>query len=73
MLDPQDETYDRRLAKHLVSLYHQTPEQEEEELMVSVRGEGVGREHDPTQECPLIPLIFNVMVFTMLLPMTLED
>ncbi|XP_028409961.1 DNA replication licensing factor mcm4-A-like [Dendronephthya gigantea] len=33
MLDPQDEAYDRRLAKHLVSLYHQTPEQEEEELV----------------------------------------
>lgn len=35
MLDPQDEAYDRRLAKHLVSLYHQTPEEEEEELVVS--------------------------------------
>ena len=39
MLDPQDEAYDRRLAKHLVSLYHQTPEEEEEELVVSTRGE----------------------------------
>ena len=43
MLDPQDEAYDRRLAKHLVSLYHQTREEEEEELVVS-RGRGGGRE-----------------------------
>lgn len=33
MLDPQDEAYDRRLAKHLVSLYHQTMEEEEEESL----------------------------------------
>ena len=39
MLDPQDEAYDRRLAKHLVSLYHQTREEEEEELVVSTREE----------------------------------
>ena len=35
MLDPQDEFYDRRLATHLVSLYHQTQEEEEEEFLVS--------------------------------------
>ena len=35
MLDPQDELYDRRLATHLVSLYHQTQEEEEEEYLVS--------------------------------------
>lgn len=35
MLDPQDEFYDRRLATHLVSLYHQTQEEEEEEYLVS--------------------------------------
>ncbi len=29
MLDPQDEQFDRRLATHLVSLYHQSREQEE--------------------------------------------
>ncbi len=29
MLDPQDEQFDRRLATHLVSLYHQSPEEEE--------------------------------------------
>lgn len=34
MLDPQDEFYDRRLATHLVSLYHQTQEEEEEEYLV---------------------------------------
>ncbi|XP_071957644.1 DNA replication licensing factor mcm4-A-like [Antedon mediterranea] len=31
MLDPQDELYDRRLANHLVSLYHQGKEETEEE------------------------------------------
>lgn len=30
MLDPQDEYFDRRLATHLVSLYHQSREEEEE-------------------------------------------
>lgn len=44
MLDPQDEAYDRRLAKHLVSLYHLTPEEEEEELVVS-RSTGQGGLH----------------------------
>ena len=29
MLDPQDEQFDRRLATHLVSLYHQSREEEE--------------------------------------------
>lgn len=37
MLDPQDELYDRRLATHLVSLYHQTQEEEEEEYLVSLQ------------------------------------
>lgn len=31
MLDPQDTNFDRRLARHLVSLYHKTPEQQEEQ------------------------------------------
>lgn len=33
ILDQQDETYDRRLARHLVSLYYRSPEEEQEELM----------------------------------------
>uniref|UniRef100_H2ZKX4 DNA replication licensing factor MCM4 n=1 Tax=Ciona savignyi TaxID=51511 RepID=H2ZKX4_CIOSA len=33
MLDPQDEAYDRRLANHLVSLYHRTQEEEEVDVM----------------------------------------
>ncbi|XP_071480497.1 DNA replication licensing factor mcm4-A-like [Diadema antillarum] len=33
MLDPQDEIFDRRLANHLVSLYHQGREETEEEHM----------------------------------------
>ncbi|XP_053206948.1 DNA replication licensing factor mcm4-like [Panonychus citri] len=31
LLDPQDESYDRRLARHLVSLYYRSPEEEEQE------------------------------------------
>ncbi len=38
MLDPQDEQFDRRLATHLVSLYHQTEEYEETLHMVSSWG-----------------------------------
>jgi hypothetical protein len=34
MLDPQNELYDRRLARHLVSLYFQSHDEEEGELMV---------------------------------------
>ena len=34
MLDPQDELFDRRLATHLVSLYHQTEADEETLHMV---------------------------------------
>ncbi|CAG0884263.1 unnamed protein product [Darwinula stevensoni] len=33
MLDPQDELYDRRLARHLVSLYDKSQEQEQEEIL----------------------------------------
>jgi DNA replication licensing factor MCM4 len=33
MLDPQDEQFDRRLATHLVSLYHQSKEDEENVYM----------------------------------------
>ncbi|XP_068014896.1 DNA replication licensing factor MCM4 [Melanerpes formicivorus] len=33
MLDPRDEAYDRRLARHLVSLYYHSEEQMEEEFM----------------------------------------
>lgn len=35
MLDPQDETYDRRLANHLVSLYYKTPQDAVVEDLVS--------------------------------------
>ena len=35
MLDPQDELYDRRLASHLVSLYHLTEREAEEEFVVN--------------------------------------
>lgn len=34
MLDPQDEQFDRRLATHLVSLYHQSREEEEGAYLV---------------------------------------
>jgi len=34
MLDPQDEQFDRRLARHLVSLYHHSQQDEEEEELV---------------------------------------
>ena len=47
MLDPQDEAYDRRLGKHLVSLYHQTREEEQEEELVSVTRGGGGRWRQP--------------------------
>ncbi|PKU34435.1 dna replication licensing factor mcm4 [Limosa lapponica baueri] len=33
MLDPRDEAYDRRLARHLVSLYYKSEEKMEEEYM----------------------------------------
>lgn len=33
LLDPQDETYDRRLARHLVSLYYRTQEEDDENLL----------------------------------------
>ncbi|NXH87264.1 MCM4 factor, partial [Edolisoma coerulescens] len=33
MLDPRDEAYDRRLARHLVSLYYQSEEKMEEEYV----------------------------------------
>lgn len=36
VLDPQDEQFDRRLATHLVSLYHQTKDQEETLYMVGL-------------------------------------
>jgi DNA replication licensing factor MCM4 len=35
MLDPQDELYDKRLARHLVSLYYCTGEEAESDFMVS--------------------------------------
>ena len=34
MLDPQDELFDRRLAKHLISLYYRSEAEEEQEMMV---------------------------------------
>lgn len=36
ILDPQDELYDRRLAKHLVGMYQATQEDDEQEFMVSL-------------------------------------
>ena len=33
ILDPQDKLYDRRLARHLVSLYYRTEDETEEELL----------------------------------------
>lgn len=38
ILDPQDELFDRRLAKHLVSLYYATEQDEEDTLFVSAFG-----------------------------------
>lgn len=35
MLDPQDETYDRRLANHLVSLYYKSETEAAKEDLVS--------------------------------------
>ena len=35
MLDPQDELYDERLARHLVSLYYNTNEERDTEFLVS--------------------------------------
>ncbi|XP_070574384.1 DNA replication licensing factor mcm4-A-like [Ptychodera flava] len=43
ILDPQDELYDRRLANHLVSLYHRSQEESEEEYMdMSVMKDYIG-------------------------------
>lgn len=36
MLDPQDELYDKRLARHLVSLYYSKEEERESEFMVQL-------------------------------------
>lgn len=36
MLDPQDEHFDQRLARHLVSLYFMTETEAEEEHVVNV-------------------------------------
>lgn len=33
MLDPQDEAYDKKLAKHLVSLYYKSDLEEEDDLV----------------------------------------
>lgn len=34
MLDPQNEQFDRRLARHLVSLYYKSQEEENDEVLV---------------------------------------
>lgn len=34
MLDPQNEQFDRRLARHLVSLYYKSQDEENDEVMV---------------------------------------
>ena len=36
ILDPQDEHFDRRLATHLVSLYHMSEQEAEEENVVRI-------------------------------------
>lgn len=36
VLDPQDEAFDRRLARHLVSLYYKTTQRDEEVLDLSI-------------------------------------
>lgn len=36
ILDPQNELYDKRLARHLVSLYFNNNSEEEEQYMVSI-------------------------------------
>ena len=36
ILDPQDEHFDRRLGTHLVSLYHMSEAEAEEESVVSI-------------------------------------
>lgn len=33
LVDPQDEYYDRRLATHLVSLYHKSKQEEDSEFL----------------------------------------
>ncbi|GIY26646.1 DNA replication licensing factor mcm4-A [Caerostris extrusa] len=33
ILDPQDEVFDRRLARHLVSLYYKSPDEEQQEFL----------------------------------------
>ena len=37
MLDPQDELYDKRLARHLVSLYYSAAEENESDFMVKIQ------------------------------------
>lgn len=37
MLDPQDELYDKRLARHLVSLYYSAAEENESEFLVLIQ------------------------------------
>lgn len=34
ILDPQNEIFDRRLARHLVTLYYKSREEEEDEILV---------------------------------------
>ena len=35
LLDPQNDTYDRRLARHMISLYFKSPEDEDADQLVS--------------------------------------
>lgn len=35
LLDPQKDSYDRRLARHMISLYFRSPEEEDADLLVS--------------------------------------
>ena len=34
LLDPQNDTYDRRLARHMISLYFKSPEEEDADMLV---------------------------------------
>ena len=37
ILDPQDEVFDRRLGRHLVSLYYKSQQESNEELIGNLR------------------------------------
>ena len=61
MLDPQDEQFDRRLATHLVSLYHQSKEDEENVYMVSESLAIVYRMHPKDGICSCLDFLHQVL------------